>query len=145
MAGKRDTEKEKMMEDLPRKSMDSETVSAGATKQPGKRGFLPWGFLPSLGEQSQLLECRPRPELALWEIQTHQGQFGHNLSMPLLEKDRSLPGGAHPLLHCPQREPSQPGPGPAGAGRSAGIIWGWSKALPRLGEALAASLRRGGL
>lgn len=36
MAGKRGTEKEEIMEDLPKKSMDSEIVSAGATKQPGE-------------------------------------------------------------------------------------------------------------
>lgn len=60
MAGERDTGKKKIMEDLLRKFMDSGIVSAGATKQPGKLGFLPWGFLPSLGEQSQLLECRPQ-------------------------------------------------------------------------------------
>lgn len=47
MAGKRDTEREKIMEDLPRKSMGSGIVSAGATKQPGKQGFLPWEFLES--------------------------------------------------------------------------------------------------
>lgn len=77
MAGKRGTEKEEIMEDLPKKSMDSEIVSSGATKQPGKRGSLPWGSLPSLGEQS--LECRPRFALALWEIPTQQGQLSHSL------------------------------------------------------------------
>lgn len=127
MAGNRDTEK--IMEDVPRKSMDSGIVSAGATKQPGKRGFLPWAFLPSLGEQSQLLECRPRSELALWD--TPRAVQPQSL-LPWLEKDQPLPGRTHPLLHCPQRDPSQPELGPAGAEGSGGIIWGWSLALPRL-------------